>query len=39
MDFEIRSIPTLMAVRDGVLVFRQAGRSARVSARVAASPR
>lgn len=25
MEFQIRSIPTLMAVRDGVMVFRQAG--------------
>jgi len=25
MEFDIRSIPTLMAVRDGVLVFSQAG--------------
>jgi thioredoxin 1 len=25
MEFQIRSIPTLMAIRDGVLVFQQAG--------------
>jgi thioredoxin 1 len=25
LEFDIRSIPTLMAVRDGVLVFQQAG--------------
>lgn len=25
IDFEIRSIPTIMAIRDGVLVFQQAG--------------
>jgi thioredoxin 1 len=25
MEFDIRSIPTIMAIRDGVLVFQQAG--------------